>query len=256
MIENLLTFYDIKTGIPLKEELIDLKKDGSISTTVYRLECFHEYYSFSCCIGIKFLWLKGPVCVTAGLDLENIGIFIKLTLKQKSIFHKSISCKYFYFFFYFFFLKNIWISYICFKSNFETRNILCVTVKNPEFCINIGFGKIHLIKFCIKIHDISISNHNLHFCIDLKIKILFKTKQIKFNCINIKTKGINLDNFALELERFDQTEQQVIEFTYDEEDLDLKDDLEDCIDYISAYLIPEKAQKTISVKNLDKIKTL
>lgn len=220
MIENLLTFYDIKTGIPLKEELIDLKKDGSISTTVYRLECFHEYYSFSCCIGIKFLWLKGPVCVTAGLDLENIGIFIKLTLKQKSIFHKSIS------------------------------------LKNPEFCINIGFGKIHLIKFCIKIHDISISNHNLHFCIDLKIKILFKTKQIKFNCINIKTKGINLDNFALELERFDQTEQQVIEFTYDEEDLDLKDDLEDCIDYISAYLIPEKAQKTISVKNLDKIKTL
>lgn len=101
MIENSLTFYDLKTGIPLKEELIDLKKDGSISTIVYRTGCFYENYSYSCCVGFKFLWIKGPVCLTAGIDHENIGFFIKLTINQNTIFSKSISCKYF------FFLKNM-----------------------------------------------------------------------------------------------------------------------------------------------------
>lgn len=141
------------------------------------------------------------------------------------------------------------IVYICFKSNFETRNILYVTVKNPEICLNIKFKKIHLAKFCIKIHDISISDHNLHFCIDLKIKILSKSKQIQFNCINIKIKRSNRDNFALELEQFDQTEQRVIEFTYDEEDFDLKD-LEDYINHILT-LIPEKAQERVRITQLD-----
>ncbi|XP_031774590.1 uncharacterized protein LOC105736422 [Apis florea] len=97
-IENLLTFYDLKTGIPLKEESIDLKKDGSISTTVYSAGCSCENYSCGCCVGIKILWIKGPLCLSVGIDVGNISIFIKLTMNKKTIISKSISCKYFLFF--------------------------------------------------------------------------------------------------------------------------------------------------------------
>lgn len=78
---------------------------------------------------------------------------------------------------------------------------------------------------------------------------MFITKKIQFNCVNIKTKRINWDNFALELEQPDQTEQQVIEFTYDEEDFDLKD-LETYINYIST-LIPKEEQKIVKNRQLE-----
>lgn len=76
---------------------------------------------------------------------------------------------------------------------------------------------------------------------------MFITKKIQFNCVNIKTKRINWDNFALE--QPDQTEQQVIEFTYDEEDFDLKD-LETYINYIST-LIPKEEQKIVKNRQLE-----
>lgn len=121
--------------------------------------------------------------------------------------------------------------------NFETRNILYVTVVDPQICIKAKFSKLHLATFCIQLHT-SISNHHLHFCTEIRIKILFfKTKRIQFNCQNMQTKNMNWDNFALELVQ--QTKPKVTEVIYDEVDFDLQD-FETCINH-ALTLIPEEA---------------